>query len=44
MAEHNEKVCAAITYLKAIPAIRLLHYGAVNLALLTNTRLFTCPY
>lgn len=44
MSEASEKVCTAIMYLTAIPAISLFHFGAVNLLLLMNTMLFTCHY
>lgn len=42
MSERSEKVCTATTYLMAIPANSLLRFGAVNLALLRNAKLFTC--
>lgn len=44
MSEPSEKVCAAIMYLMAIPAISLFRFGAVNLALFMNAKLFTCHY
>lgn len=44
MSETREKVCAAIRYLMAIPGTRPFRLGAVNLALLVDTNLFTCHY
>jgi len=44
MSEPREKVCTAIMYLMAIPAISLLCFGAVNQAFFMNTKLFTCHY
>lgn len=44
MSEPTEKVCTAIMHLMAIPAISLFRFGAVNLVLFMNTKLFTCHY